>query len=347
MRTDARDKRGPRPVQFLSLRLDPLAEPVAAWVREQRRAPSWRARPRPDRSRHDHDHHHHRHDQPLAGALRLRVERRGGRSVLVEAAGHVPYAARAAGAAGLGARRARADDRRAARRRPDRDRGRRGARTPRSRSSGTRRRSRFRPPSRPATRFALGVGAGARLAWLPEPLILARRLRPRGVARARARGRRGGAHSRARRARPPRRGAGPLPRRSLRCELDGRPLLHDAVEIDGGTRIAGGARRRARVRVARAAGLRPGCRARRRRAPPRRPGLPPAGARGDAAAGSQAPSRRITPPRPAPPAGSRRCGSCGSATSRPCAAPAARGRRRSARRRSTRSPKRVPGAPHG
>jgi urease accessory protein len=35
MRTDARDKRGPRPVQFLSLRLDPVAQPVGAWVREQ------------------------------------------------------------------------------------------------------------------------------------------------------------------------------------------------------------------------------------------------------------------------------------------------------------------------
>ena len=35
MRTDARDKRGARPLQFLSLRLDPLAGPVAAWVREQ------------------------------------------------------------------------------------------------------------------------------------------------------------------------------------------------------------------------------------------------------------------------------------------------------------------------
>ena len=35
MRSDARDKRGPRPVQFLSLRLDPLAAPVAEWVRGQ------------------------------------------------------------------------------------------------------------------------------------------------------------------------------------------------------------------------------------------------------------------------------------------------------------------------
>ncbi len=35
MKTDARDKRGPRPVQFLSLRHDPQAVPVAAWVREQ------------------------------------------------------------------------------------------------------------------------------------------------------------------------------------------------------------------------------------------------------------------------------------------------------------------------
>ena len=33
MRTDARDKRGDRPVQFLSLRRDPQATPVAAWVR--------------------------------------------------------------------------------------------------------------------------------------------------------------------------------------------------------------------------------------------------------------------------------------------------------------------------
>jgi urease accessory protein len=35
MRADARDKRGARPVQFLSLRSDPRADPVAAWVREQ------------------------------------------------------------------------------------------------------------------------------------------------------------------------------------------------------------------------------------------------------------------------------------------------------------------------
>ena len=35
MHTDARDKRGARPLQFLSLRLDPLAEPVARWVRAQ------------------------------------------------------------------------------------------------------------------------------------------------------------------------------------------------------------------------------------------------------------------------------------------------------------------------
>lgn len=35
MRSDTRDKRGSRPVQFLSLRFDPLAVPVAAWVRER------------------------------------------------------------------------------------------------------------------------------------------------------------------------------------------------------------------------------------------------------------------------------------------------------------------------
>ena len=35
MRMDARDKRGARPVQFLSVRLDSRAEPVAAWLRAQ------------------------------------------------------------------------------------------------------------------------------------------------------------------------------------------------------------------------------------------------------------------------------------------------------------------------
>jgi urease accessory protein len=62
MRTDARDKRGPRLVQFLSLRLDPLAGPVAAWVREQ--VALHRAGelvPMAVGALHSHDHHHH-HD---------------------------------------------------------------------------------------------------------------------------------------------------------------------------------------------------------------------------------------------------------------------------------------------
>jgi urease accessory protein len=62
MRTDARDKRGSRPVQFLSLRLDPLAEPVAAWVRE--RVAEHRAGELVHATlAHDDDHHHdHAHE---------------------------------------------------------------------------------------------------------------------------------------------------------------------------------------------------------------------------------------------------------------------------------------------
>jgi urease accessory protein len=61
MRTDARDKRGSRPVQFLSLRLDPEAAPVAAWVRERvelfRRGGLTTTAP----AGHGHDHHHTDH----------------------------------------------------------------------------------------------------------------------------------------------------------------------------------------------------------------------------------------------------------------------------------------------
>jgi urease accessory protein len=56
MRMDARDKRGPRPVQFLSLRLDPLAMPVAAWVRDQ--VELFRAGNLSTTVTHDHDHLH-------------------------------------------------------------------------------------------------------------------------------------------------------------------------------------------------------------------------------------------------------------------------------------------------
>ena len=58
MRTDARDKRGSRPVQFLSLRRDPLAAPVADWVRS--RVELFRADELPAAVEvHDHHHHHH------------------------------------------------------------------------------------------------------------------------------------------------------------------------------------------------------------------------------------------------------------------------------------------------
>jgi urease accessory protein len=60
MRTDTRDKRGSRPVQFLSLRLDPRAEPVAAWVRE--RVDLHRAGELVPAAPHGHDDHHHHHD---------------------------------------------------------------------------------------------------------------------------------------------------------------------------------------------------------------------------------------------------------------------------------------------
>jgi urease accessory protein len=59
MRTDARDKRGARPLQFLSLRLDPLAGPVAAWVREQVRLHrTGELVPAAAVGSHGDDHHH-------------------------------------------------------------------------------------------------------------------------------------------------------------------------------------------------------------------------------------------------------------------------------------------------
>jgi urease accessory protein len=69
MRTDARDKRGSRPVLFLSLRRDPLAEPVAEWLRERvaryragELAPALAYGDPPDGAHHhDHDHHDHAH----------------------------------------------------------------------------------------------------------------------------------------------------------------------------------------------------------------------------------------------------------------------------------------------
>jgi urease accessory protein len=63
MRSDARDKRGARPVQFLSLRLDPRAGPVAEWVREQVAAHQAGELVAAVAVPHDHGHsHHHRHE---------------------------------------------------------------------------------------------------------------------------------------------------------------------------------------------------------------------------------------------------------------------------------------------
>jgi urease accessory protein len=64
MRLDARDKRGLLPVRFLSLRLDPTAQPVADWVWEKvrlYRAGELVSAPVPPHEHahaHDHDHAH-------------------------------------------------------------------------------------------------------------------------------------------------------------------------------------------------------------------------------------------------------------------------------------------------
>jgi urease accessory protein len=60
MRVDARDKRGSRPVQFLSLRLDPQAGPVAEWLRRQ--VAAYRAGELAPPKDHEHEHlHQHAH----------------------------------------------------------------------------------------------------------------------------------------------------------------------------------------------------------------------------------------------------------------------------------------------
>jgi urease accessory protein len=64
MRMDARDKRGPRPIVFLSLRLDPLAGPVATWVRERValfRAGDLSSTVLTDDGHSNHHEHHHHH----------------------------------------------------------------------------------------------------------------------------------------------------------------------------------------------------------------------------------------------------------------------------------------------
>ena len=61
MRSDARDKRGGRPMEFLSLRRDPLAVPVAAWLRERLRLHQLGELPAMSEQPH-HEHHHEHHD---------------------------------------------------------------------------------------------------------------------------------------------------------------------------------------------------------------------------------------------------------------------------------------------
>jgi urease accessory protein len=69
MRMDARDKRGRRPVQFLSLRLDPGAGPVAAWVHEQLalfRAGRLTTTAPPSHGHYEHHQHRESHEHDHA-----------------------------------------------------------------------------------------------------------------------------------------------------------------------------------------------------------------------------------------------------------------------------------------
>jgi hypothetical protein len=101
MRSDARDKRGPRPILFTSLRVDQTATAVAAWVRE--RVDLFRSGELSTTVRADGGMSiittatataTTTSISPQSGRLTIRVERRDGRTVFTEAAGHVPYAPR-------------------------------------------------------------------------------------------------------------------------------------------------------------------------------------------------------------------------------------------------------------
>jgi urease accessory protein len=165
-----------------------------------------------------------------SGSLRLRVEERGGRSALVRVEGHVPYAARPAPARDGWARAVLvqtiagplAGDRTVV----EVDIG-AGAALELGTNAAT-----LAYPAASAARHELRVrlGEDARFAWRPEPLILAAgcdlearvelELAPGAAAFTREvviLGR-----------------AGETPgsyHLTLRCELDGEPLLHEAVEI--------------------------------------------------------------------------------------------------------------------
>ena len=178
-----------------------------------------------------------------AGALRLRVERRGDRSVVTQAEGHVPYAARVVpGRAGwarvvlvqtiagpLAGDRATIDVEVGP-----------GAALELVGNAAT---LAFPSPASdelslaPARHDArMRLGEGARVAWLPQPVILAAgcifeatvELELAAGAAAVTRelvvlGRHGEEPGRY--------------RSRLRCELDGRPLLHDEVRVPGDTPV--------------------------------------------------------------------------------------------------------------
>ena len=172
-----------------------------------------------------------------AGRLRLRVERR--RRTVGASSRRRPRPVRGAARA-----RPRRDGRASCscRRSPGRSRATasrstsRSARAPRSRSSANA--ATLALPGRHAPAHHRGAGAarhaGARLAWLPEPLILAAGCDlDASLELSSSRRVRRHCHARARRARPPRRGARAATTRELRCELDGAPLLHDALRDQG------------------------------------------------------------------------------------------------------------------
>lgn len=168
-----------------------------------------------------------------AGRLNLRVERRGGRSAVVEAAGHAPYAPRLVPAAAGWARvvlvQTLAGPLAGDRVELDVTIG-PGAALEVSSTAATL----ALPMDAPAhLEVRVRLGTGARLVWLPEPLVLAAgadvcsstliELAPGAAALWRelvVLGRYGES-------------PGSLTAR-LRAELDGAPLLHDAFETRGG-----------------------------------------------------------------------------------------------------------------
>ena len=166
-----------------------------------------------------------------AGCLRLRVERRGGRSALVRAEGHVPYAARLAhggdGVARVVLVQTVAGPLAGDRTTVEIEVGEGAALEVRTNAAT------LAFPASSAARHEVRaqLEPGSRLAWLPEPLILAAgcelestvELTLGAGAAAVTRelvvlGRHGEEAGRY--------------ESELRCELEGRPLLHEAVRID-------------------------------------------------------------------------------------------------------------------